>query len=281
MIVCEEFSFQYQGAPEFALRDLSFTINKGDFIGITGSSGAGKSTLLSAFNGIVPHHYTGDFYGSVMVAGHDTLSVTPEQLSRYVGTVFQDIDAQMVTSVVEDEILFGLENFGVPADQTEARLQEALALTGISELRCRTLSSLSGGQKQKVAIAAIAALKPEILLLDEPTGELDPKSSQQIFEMLRMLNRDFGITILVVEQKIMLLSAYVEKLMILHKGKLCFFDETRQVLRHGTELLEIGVNCPRIVTLANHLYQEGLYHGPLPLCVEDAAEMIKAVDFRA
>ena len=126
--------------------------------------------------------------------------------SLLVGEVFQDIDSQMVSSIVEDEILFGMENFGLPHDEIGRRLEDTLSLLGIEDLRRRQISSLSGGQKQKVAIAAILALQPDVILLDEPTGELDPESSVMIFELLKALNRDYGKTVVVVEQKIMLLK---------------------------------------------------------------------------
>ena len=180
MIALKDFSFRYASGKANALQNLNLTIDDGDFVGIIGNSGAGKTTFTYAINGIVPHHYRGDFYGAVTVNGLDTVDSKPEQLAVHVGSVFQDVDAQMVASIVEDEILFGLENFGIPHDQIEGRLSEALAQIGISDLRERELDSLSGGQKQKVAVAAILALRPAIIVLDEPTGELDPQSSDQI-----------------------------------------------------------------------------------------------------
>lgn len=281
MIQFRDFSFQYKDSKTFAVKHVSLEIQNGDFIGITGESGAGKTTLLSAINGVVPHHYTGDFYGEVLVCGQDTLEAAPEALSQYCGSVFQDIDGQMVSSVVEDEILFGLENFGVPPEELEGRVEQALELTGIADLRSRSLNTLSGGQKQKVAIAAIVALRPQILLLDEPTGELDPQSSLQIFQMLRTLNEDYGITIVVVEQKIMLLCEFASKLMILQDGGVKFYDSVRSVLTHSRELEEAGVNCPRVVTLANALKEEGFYDGPLPINVDEAYHMMKEVRRRA
>lgn len=127
------------------------------FVGIIGNSGAGKSTLTYAINGVIPHYYTGDFYGEVTVNGYDTVETKPETISTVVGSVFQDIDAQMVASVVEDEILFGLENFGVPKAEIPNRLDEALEKVGIADLRQRAINSLSGGQRQKIDSAAIAA----------------------------------------------------------------------------------------------------------------------------
>ena len=155
-------------------------------LGITGAAGSGKSTLTYAFNGIIPHCYPGDFYGSVHVCGLDTVEADLTSISRLVGSVCQDIDSQMVSSVVEDEILYGLENFGVPKDQIERRLAASVEAMGIKALRDRTIDSLSGGQKQKVALASIIALEPRVLVLDEPTAELDPVSSVGVFAAQRL-----------------------------------------------------------------------------------------------
>ena len=196
MINIEQLSFKYTDAKKNALDNISIHIEKGDFVGLIGESGAGKTTLCNCINGLIPHHYTGDFYGSVKIEGQDTFDVEPGKLALKVGSVFQDIESQLVSYFVEDEVLFGLENFGVPADQIEQRITSALNALGIGELRHREVSSLSGGQKQKVVIAAILALEPDVLVLDEPTGELDPVSSVQIFELLKKLNEEKGITII-------------------------------------------------------------------------------------
>jgi energy-coupling factor transport system ATP-binding protein len=180
MINIENLTFQYKQTKKNALEDINLTIEDGDFLGIIGESGAGKSTLTYAINGIIPHHHRGDYYGSVKIDGEDTFDKKPCDLALKIGSVFQDIDSQMVSSVVEDEILYGLENFSIPREEVETRLTSSLDMVGISHLRYRNIDTLSGGQKQKVAIAAIIALKPKILVLDEPTGELDPQSSLQI-----------------------------------------------------------------------------------------------------
>ncbi len=178
----------------------------GEFVGVIGPSGAGKSTLAAALSGAIPHHYRGELYGAVYVDGKDTCDVTLTDISQVVGSVLQDIDAQMVASVVEDELLFGLENFGMPHDQIEARLSGALETVGIADLRDREIATLSGGQKQKVAIAAILAMRPRVLVLDEPTAALDPASSRLVFDTLCTV-REQGITVIVIEQKVALLRA--------------------------------------------------------------------------
>ena len=283
MIEIQELTFKYNGASHNALENISLEIEKGGFVGIIGESGAGKTTLCNCINGLIPHHYTGDFYGSVKVDGNDTFDIDAGKLALKVGSVFQDIESQLTGYFVEDEILFGLENFGVAADQIENRISSALETLGISELRHREISTLSGGQKQKVVFAAILALEPEVLVLDEPTGELDPASSVQIFALLKKLNEEKGITIVIAEQKIMLLCEYVKKLIVLEKGTCVHYGEIRSTLTHQKEMEEAGINCPRVLTLTGKMEKENLLpagcKGEKRICLnaEEAAQIVKKV----
>ena len=281
MIQIQELTFKYTGSKHNALENITLEIEKGGFVGIIGESGAGKTTLCNCINGLIPHHYTGDFYGSVKVDSEDTFDVDAGKLALKVGSVFQDIESQLTGYFVEDEILFGLENFGIPADQIEKRIASALETLGISELRHREISTLSGGQKQKVVFAAILALEPQILVLDEPTGELDPASSVQIFALLKKLNEEKGITIVIAEQKIMLLCEFVKKLIVLEKGTCVHYGEIRSTLTHQKEMEEAGINCPRVLTLTGKMEKENLLpadctgEGRICLNANEAAQIVK------
>ena len=281
MIKIQELTFKYTGGKHNALENITLEIEKGGFVGIIGESGAGKTTLCNCINGLIPHHFTGDFYGSVKVDGEDTFDIDAGKLALKVGSVFQDIESQLTGYFVEDEILFGLENFGIPADQIEKRICSALETLGISELRHREISTLSGGQKQKVVFAAILALEPQILVLDEPTGELDPASSVQIFALLKKLNEEKGITIIIAEQKIMLLCEFVKKLIVLEKGTCVHYGEIRSTLTHQREMEEAGINCPRVLTLTGKMMDEGLTpkgmkkEDRICLNTQEAAEFVK------
>lgn len=277
MIEFKKFSFKYKNGEKNALSGINLKINKGDFVGVIGNSGAGKSTFTYAVNGVIPHHFEGDFFGEVIVKGIDTVESSPSELALSVGSVFQDIDGQMVSSVVEDELLFGLENFGVPHEEIEARITDILEMVGIEDLRYRNISTLSGGQKQKVAICAVVSLMPDILVLDEPTAELDPQSSHQIFSMLRMLNEKMGITIIVVEQKIMLLSEFSKRLLIFNEGSIYLDGSPQEVLKDTYKLQDIGVNCPRVASLANALAERKLYEGEVPVNIADAEVMVRNI----
>ncbi len=277
MIEIKDFTFQYREGDEPILRDINLTIPDGTFVGITGAAGSGKSTLTYAINGIIPHCYPGDFYGSVFVEGLDTVETSLTDISQLVGSVCQDIDSQIVTSVVEDEILYGLENFSIPKNEVMLRLEEALEIMGISDLRDRSVDSLSGGQKQKVAVASILALKPKVLVLDEPTAELDPASSLSVYTLLKEYATKHGVTVIVVEQKIALLSEFADMLLIVDNGTIRFNGSPAEVLEHADELLEIGVNCPRSTTLVNTLKERGLYLGPTVRNVSEAVAVCEEI----
>ena len=258
IIEMEGVSFSYGSDAAHALDNVSLTVNEGDFIGIIGPSGAGKSTLAACLSGAIPHHYTGELFGTTVVDGADTCDITLTDISRIVGSVNQDIDAQMVASVVEDELLFGLENFGVPHDEIEGRIGRTLATVGISELRHREIATLSGGQKQKVAIAAILALEPRVLVLDEPTAALDPVSSRIVFETLADINRRLGVTVIVIEQKVALLSTYCSRILVMDHGSIALTGTPHEVFGHSGNLRAIGVDSPRTVRISNSLARDGL-----------------------
>lgn len=276
IIRIDHVSFSYGEASARALDDVTLSVSPGDFLGIIGPSGAGKTTLASAMSGAIPHHYTGPLFGSVLVDGKDTCAVTLTDISQVVGSVLQDIDTQMVASVVEDEMLFGLENFGVPHSQIEERVIDALETVGIADLRERDIATLSGGQKQKVAIAAILALRPRVLFLDEPTAALDPASSRMVFETLRSINRELGVTVVIIEQKVALLSEYASRIAVMQGGRIALEGTPSEVFSHSAELRSIGVDSPRVTRISNSLAARGLIEAGEPcLNVREASLLIQ------
>jgi energy-coupling factor transporter ATP-binding protein EcfA2 len=253
----EGLTFQYKRGKIPALRDINFNIQAGEFIGITGPAGAGKTTLLSCLNGIIPHYYSGEIQGKVIVDGLTVVDSTFRELAGHVGTVFEDPDFQMVSISVEEEIAFGPENLGIPSAEIEVRLQSALEQTRISELRDRAISTLSGGQKQRVAIAAVLSMRPKVLLLDEPTSELDPIGTHEVFSALRALNREKGITIVVVSQKMELLVENADSIFLISNGEMLLADTPRQICQKRIILEEAGARVPEItdfaISLSSHL----------------------------
>ena len=278
IIELNDVSFSYApGAPR-ALSHVTLDIPTGSFTGIIGPSGAGKSTLANVLCGAIPHHFTGELFGATYVDGQDTCEITLTDIARIIGHVNQDIDAQMVASVVEDELLFGLENFGVPHQHIEKFITAALDAVGIADLRDREIATLSGGQKQKVAIAAILALAPRVLVMDEPTAALDPVSSRMVFEVLRDLNRDEGITVVVIEQKVALLSEFCDRIVVMDGGRTVLSGTPHEVFGHAEELREIGVDSPRTARISNSLAAAGLCPAEPPaLSVDEAAGIIEGI----
>ena len=275
IIEMRDVAFSYGEDADRALDGITLTIAPGSFTGIIGPSGAGKSTLAAVLAGAIPHHFTGQLFGATLVEGQDTCELTLTDISRIVGSVNQDIDAQMVASVVEDELLFGLENFGVTHERIDETIAAALDAVGIADLRDREIATLSGGQKQKVAIAAILALAPRVLVLDEPTAALDPVSSRMVFDVLRDLNRDRGITVIVIEQKVALLSEFCDRLLVMNEGRVALEGTPHEVFAHAAELRAIGVDSPRVARISNSLARRGLYPVGTPcLNVAEAASLI-------
>ena len=275
MITIQDLTFTYKDETKPALKEICLTVPEGGFLGVIGPAGAGKTTLARAVTGMIPHHYPGDFYGSVAVNGLDTVDTPILDISRLVGMVFQDVDSQIISPLVEDEMLYGLENFGVPREEIPRRMEEALQKVGIADLRDRMVTSLSGGQRQKVAIASIIALKPRVLVLDEPTGELDPRSSRHAFSLLKELNEKEGITIILIEQKIMLLCEFARQLAVLSEGKIIRHGDTREVLAYAEELESLGVNCPRVTTLSRLLSRKTGKEQPVCVNLDEAETMAR------
>jgi energy-coupling factor transporter ATP-binding protein EcfA2 len=208
-------TYAYPGASDPALRDVTLDVREGEFVLVAGPSGTGKSTLLRCLNGLVPHFTGGTVGGRVSVAGHDPVAEGPHTLSQVVGFVFQDPEAQFVVDRVEDEIAFALENAAVPPAEMRLRVEEVLHLLDLVALRDRSLDTLSGGEKQKVAIAAALALRPRFLALDEPTSQLDPQSAEEVLQALVRLNQDLGLTIVLAEHRLERVLPYVDRLIYL------------------------------------------------------------------
>lgn len=273
---CVSFSYGTAADGAYALKDIDLSVEEGTFVGLIGPSGAGKSTLASAITGAIPHHYRGRLFGSTLVAGLDTCEASLTDIAKVVGSVLQDIDAQMVASVVEDELLFGLENFGIDHREIEGRIASALDAVGIADLRHREIATLSGGQKQKVAIAAILAMAPRVIVMDEPTSALDPASARDVFEVLRRAKELTGMTVILIEQTVALLAEYCDRVVVIDQGRIALDGTPTDVFSHGETLRAIGVDTPRTVRISNSLAEAGLAPNDSPALTLDGAESLVA-----
>ena len=218
MIEMQALGYSYPGANEPALRNVSLSIHEGEFVLLAGPSGSGKSTLLRALNGLVPHFTGGNIHGHIRVAGLDPVREGPSRMSRVVGMVFQEPESQFVVDVVEDEIAFAMENAGVPRDAMRRRIDAVLQQLEIEPLRKRNIALLSGGEQQRVAIASALVMQAKVLVLDEPTSQLDDDSAHEVLEAVAKLNREHGLTIVLCEHRLERVMPFVSRVIEMRNG---------------------------------------------------------------
>ncbi|HWJ73610.1 MAG TPA: energy-coupling factor transporter ATPase [Kaistia sp.] len=220
-------SYAYEGEADPVLREVSLEVGDGEFVLILGPSGCGKSTLLQVLNGTIPHTLRGRLEGDAFVCGKSVVETRVASFATEVGMVFQDPEAQIINTLVRDEVRFGLENLCRPADEIVARQTEALAFVGLDGFGDRSIFDLSGGQKQRVSVAAVLAARPRLLVLDEPTANLDPNGMAEIFGVLRRLNRESGTTIVMVEHRVDELADCVTRVVMMDRGSIVFDGDPR------------------------------------------------------
>ena len=274
-IKAEHVKYRYPNTKRLALDDLNFEIEKGAFIGLVGENGAGKSTLCQAFSGLVPGFFKGAYGGKLLVDGIETGKTPVSKLCRKVGLVFQNPFNQLsgAKETVFEEIAFGLQNYGVPADEMIRRVEEVMKLLDIWEYRERNPFDLSGGQMQRVALAGILAMEPEVIVLDEPTSQLDPAGSEEVFAAVDKLAKS-GITIIMAEQKLEKLAEYCDQILLLHKGKQIAFDTPERIFSRE-DLAEYGVNPPAYTRICK-AFGVKKANGCYPAALRDALELKSA-----
>jgi energy-coupling factor transport system ATP-binding protein len=253
MIEMADLSVRYPGATWPALSGVDWTIPEGAFAVVAGPSGGGKSTLLKCLNGLIPHLSGGLFGGSVFVDGHDTSKYGPRTLSRITGFVFQDPDGQSVAATVDEEIAFSMEQLGVAPMIMRTRVEEMLDLLGVASLRSRAVTTLSGGERQRVAIAAAMALHPRLLVLDEPTSQLDPWGADDVANALERLNADLNVTIVIAEHRIDRLLPLMDTMTWIEDGQMSAHGSLNEVM---PQLPESAL--PPMVNLARKLGMDAI-----------------------
>jgi energy-coupling factor transport system ATP-binding protein len=257
-VTFEGVTFTYPGSRSPAIVQASFSLTEGSFVLVAGETGTGKSTLLRAMNGLVPHFSGGEFSGRVLVGGGSTLEHAPRRLADQIAFVPQDAGASFVVDRVEDELAYAMENLGVAPATMRRRVEETLDLLAIEGLRERSVRTLSGGERQRVAIAAALAAGPRVLVLDEPTSQLDPQGAEDVLAALQRLVHDMGLTVVIAEHRLERVAGFVDSVLGCRKGMPPIPGEPRTVL----EQLQVGPPVARLGW--------SLGWTPVPLTVREA-----------
>ncbi|MCH5278413.1 MAG: energy-coupling factor transporter ATPase [Christensenellaceae bacterium] len=277
MISIKNVKYVYDGSETQALRGVNLRIKSGEFVAIVGHNGSGKSTLAKMLNALLlpSNHSEGESdFGSVTVFGMDTADETKTlDIRKKVGIVFQNPDNQIVTTVVEEDVGFGPENLGVPTEEIIMRVHDALSAVGMLDYAKSAPHMLSGGQKQRVAIAGMLAIEPEVLVLDEATAMLDPLGRKEIIDIVKHLNRDKGITVVMITQY-MDEAVEADRVVVMNDGLIEFDGTPRDVFMQGERLRSMGLDVPVMVELRDNLIAEGLIADCNALTAEEMAEVI-------
>jgi energy-coupling factor transporter ATPase len=276
IIETSDLTYTYPGVTKPSIEKVELTIEKGDFVILTGPSGCGKTTLCRCFNGLIPHFYNGTLEGEIRVAGLKVNDHKIYKIAQHVGLVFQNPENQLFALSVEKDVAFGLENFAMPRDEMRKRVDWALQIAGIKELRERPPHELSGGQQQRVAIASVLAMQPEIVILDEPTSFLDPLGAQKIFEVINELNKNLGITIILVEHRLDLAAKYANRVVVMDESKVVLNGEPREIF-NSKEAQLIGVGVPKVTRLYQHLKSHGVDLKKVPVTPQETATILREI----
>lgn len=271
-IILKNVSYQYPLEEKEVVRDFTYCFEQGKVYGLIGENESGKTTLCNIIRGFIPELYRGKLEGEILINGRKINSYDSGELASIVGYSFQNPFVQIsgVKDNVYEEIAYGMENIGVPRDQMIKRVNELVKMFHLEELVDKNPYELSGGQKQRVALASMIALDPEVVIMDEPTSQLDPKSTEDIFEIVNILKKQ-GKTIILIEHKIDLVAEYCDSILLMHQGELVMHGDAKDVLT-DSKVLEYGGQLPQIVLY--FLKQGKLKENEIPLTVKEAVEKI-------
>jgi len=271
--------YKYPLSEENALVDINLDVQEGEFIALIGPNGAGKSTLCYTISGFIPHFFHGELSGSVRVSGLETHESNLSEWVLNVGLAFQNPFNQISGSkfTVFEEIAFGLENIGIPRNEMEERVEYAMKLTGIDDLAKRSPYSLSGGQQQRVALTSILVMLPKVLVLDEPTSQMDPIGTREVFGVIKKMS-DEGITVIMAEHKIEWVAQFADRVITLNQGGIIAQGSPREVLT-SPRLPEIGAGVSRYTSTARIAAQQNLWlkDQALPVTIDEAEEGFRGV----
>lgn len=277
VIELKNVTYHYPLSKTPAIKNVNLSMGEGNFYGVIGENGSGKTTLLNLIRGFAPGFYNGKLTGSVLVDGKPAADYSEGELALRMGYVFQNPLSQLsgVKETVFEEVAFGLENFGVPADEMEARVEDAMRLTDIYCLAEKNPFALSGGEQQRVALASVIVLRPDILVMDEPTSQLDPEGTERVFEIISGM-KTAGKTIILAEHNADLIVEYADEVIVLSGGELVSFGPAGEILG-DISLIEYGASLPRAAILGIELKKRGFNLRRVPVTESECVEMLGAL----
>ena len=266
-------NFRYPDSTRKAVDGFDLDVGEAQVVVLAGPSGCGKSTLLRAVNGLIPHMYSGDYSGEVWLGGSKVSDTAMKDLAQKVGFLFQNPENQIFMFTVERDIAFGLENLGIPRSEMRKRVDEAMGLLDITELAARAPHELSDGQKQRVALAGVLAMRPRLVILDEPTSLLDPKTAAELVGLVSRLRKELGTTFVVVEHRLDLLTKVADRMVVMNEGKKVLEGTPREVL-FGDEAEGYGVSVPAVTRVQKMLTRDGVAEGRELLTPAELADAV-------
>ena len=267
-------SYSYSASEVQVLKGVSLRIEKGSFVTLTGPSGCGKTTLCRCINGLIPHFYGGKIEGEIVVSGMRVQDHEISELAKHVGFVFQNPENQLFALSVEKDIAFGLENLALSRKEIQRRVKWAMEVTGVEDLKEKAPYELSGGQQQRVAIACVLAMKPKVMILDEPTSFLDPMAATRLFQVISKLNKRLNLTIILVEHRLDLLCQYTDRVVVMDEGEIRLDGTPRDVFS-SEEAKLLGIGIPKVVRLHKDLKKSGIEIGRPPTSTEDFNQSLR------
>lgn len=275
IITIKNLSYQYPISESDALKNVNVTIERGKLYALIGANGGGKTTLCNVIRGFIPHFYKGDLRGEVLIEGKDIREWEMGELSQKIGYVFQNPFTQIsgVKDNVFEEIAFGLENLGMEPELIREKVDQVIKMLEIGYLRDKNPFELSGGQKQRVALASIIVMEPDVLVIDEPTSQLDPKGTEEVFKIIELMKRK-GKTIILVEHKIELIAEYADDIILLSEGEVAMQGSSKEILT-DERALAFGAALPQYSLFGLDMRQRGMDLGSIPLTEKEAMDAVK------
>jgi len=277
LIKFSNFHFRYKGNEEYALKNINLKIESDKFILLAGETGSGKTSLIRCLNGLIPQFYAGYYKGSVEISGKNTTETSISNLSKDIGIVFQNPENQLIAMNVEHEIAFGLENLGFSRDVIKERIEKVVEITEIENILDKAPFEISGGEQQRVAIASILVLEPKIIVLDEPTANLDPFFAQKIITLLKKIQIEKKITVIISEHRMDLIVPIVDDIILMKDGEVIAYDDKDKII--SDDIFEnLNINKPKIYSIFNKLKKRNLFGQNIPISIQDAIKSLKTIN---